>query len=117
MMNTQLCLSPKDGNSSYRLHNVHGLPFIHYGYFCFLPEELSHVRFLDLKQAIFKKEQLFIEGYFHPGERHTQVQVTSPYRGFSVAQSHLTLCNPIGCSTPGFPVLHYPPEFVQIHVH
>ena len=24
----------------------------------------------------------------------------------SVAHSHLTLCNPINCSTPGFPVLH-----------
>ena len=28
-----------------------------------------------------------------------------------------TLCNPMGCSMPGFPVLHYLPEFAQIHVH
>ena len=35
----------------------------------------------------------------------------------SVTQSCLTLCNPIDCSTPGFPVLHYLPEFVQTHVH
>ena len=27
-----------------------------------------------------------------------------------------TLCDPIGCSTPGFPVLHYLPEFGQTHV-
>ena len=27
------------------------------------------------------------------------------------------LCNPMNCSTPGFPVLHYLPEFAQIHVH
>ena len=27
------------------------------------------------------------------------------------------LCVPMGCSTPGFSVLHYPPEFAQIHVH
>ena len=27
------------------------------------------------------------------------------------------LCNPTNCSTPGFPVLHYLPEFAQIHVH
>ena len=24
-----------------------------------------------------------------------------------------TLCNPMGCSTPDFPVLHYLPEFTQ----
>ena len=26
-----------------------------------------------------------------------------------------TLCDPMDCSTPGFPVLHYLPEFAQIH--
>ena len=35
----------------------------------------------------------------------------------SVAQSCLTLCEPIDCSTPGFPVYHQLPEFAQIHVH
>ena len=35
----------------------------------------------------------------------------------SVAKSCLTLCNPMECSTPGFPVLHYLPESAQIHVH
>ena len=35
----------------------------------------------------------------------------------SVAKSHLTLCDPMDCSTPGLPVLHYLPEFVQIHFH
>ena len=28
-----------------------------------------------------------------------------------------TLCNSINCSTPGFPVLPYLPEFAQTHVH
>ena len=28
-----------------------------------------------------------------------------------------TLCNPMDCSMPGFPVLHYLPEFTQTHVH
>ena len=27
------------------------------------------------------------------------------------------LCDPMGCSTPGFPVLHRLPEFAQTHVH
>ena len=29
----------------------------------------------------------------------------------------LTVCNPMDCSTPGSTVLHYLPEFAQIHVH
>ena len=29
------------------------------------------------------------------------------------AQSYLTLCEPMNCSTPGFPVLHYFLEFAQ----
>ena len=35
----------------------------------------------------------------------------------SVAQSCLTLREPVDCSTPGFPVLHYLPEFAQIHIY
>ena len=34
----------------------------------------------------------------------------------SVAQSCPTLCDSMNCSTPGFPVLHYLPEFAQNHV-
>ena len=37
--------------------------------------------------------------------------------GGSVAQLCLTLCDPVDCSTPGFPVLPYLLEFVQTHVH
>ena len=35
----------------------------------------------------------------------------------SVAQSCLTLCDPMNCSTPGFPVHHQLPELAQTHVH
>ena len=35
----------------------------------------------------------------------------------SVAQSCLTLCDPMDCSMPGFPVLHHLTELVQTHVH
>ena len=35
----------------------------------------------------------------------------------SVAKSCLTLCDPMDCSMPGFPVLHYLPEFAQVHIH
>ena len=35
----------------------------------------------------------------------------------SVAKSCLTLCDPLGGSMPGFPVLHHLLEFTPIHVH
>ena len=42
---------------------------------------------------------------------HISVQCTS------IAQSCQTLCNPVDCSTPGFPVHHRLPELPQTHVH
>ena len=35
----------------------------------------------------------------------------------SVAQSYLTLCNPLDCSMPGFPVHHWLTELTQTPVH
>ena len=35
----------------------------------------------------------------------------------SVAQLYLNLCDPMECSTPGLPVHHQLPEFIQTHVH
>ena len=35
----------------------------------------------------------------------------------SVAQSYPTVCDPMDCSTPGFPVHHQLPELTQTHVH
>ena len=35
----------------------------------------------------------------------------------SVTQSCLTLCDPMDCSTPGFPVHHQLSELTQTHVH
>ena len=34
-----------------------------------------------------------------------------------VTKSCLTICNPMDCSLPAFPVLHYPSKFAQTHVH
>ena len=31
--------------------------------------------------------------------------------------SHVRLCDPMGCSTPGFPVHHQLRELAQTHVH
>ena len=35
----------------------------------------------------------------------------------SAAQSSLALCDPMDCSTPGFPVLDHLLEFAQTHIH
>ena len=35
----------------------------------------------------------------------------------AAAQSCPTLCNPVDCRTPGFPVRHQFPELTQTHVH
>ena len=35
----------------------------------------------------------------------------------SVTQLCLTLCDPMDCSTPGFPIHHQLPELAQTHVH
>ena len=40
-----------------------------------------------------------------------------PVQFSSVAQSCLTLCDPMNQSTPGLPVHHQLPEFTQTHVH
>ena len=40
-----------------------------------------------------------------------------PHQFSSVTQSCLTLCDPVDCSMPGFPVHHQLPEFAQTHVH
>ena len=49
----------------------------------------------------------------HSGDKgmYSQVQFSS------VAQSYPTLCGPMDCSTPGFPVHHQLPELAQTHVH
>ena len=40
-----------------------------------------------------------------------------PVQFSSAAQLCLTLCDPMHCSTPGFPVHHQLPELAQTHVH
>ena len=50
----------------------------------------------------------------------TKICMTNAYFNHefsSVAQSCLTLCNPMNRSTPGLPVHHQLPEFTQTHVH
>ena len=50
---------------------------------------------------------------------HTHTHTPAKYKlqFTSVAQSCLSLCDPMNYSTPGFPVHHQLPEFTQTHVH
>ena len=48
-----------------------------------------------------------------------KVKEESEKVGFSSVQSLScpTLCDPMNCSTPGIPIHHHLPEFIQTHVH
>ena len=52
-----------------------------------------------------------------PLKSHVTYNVISIVVPCSVAKSCPTLCNPMDCSTLGFPVLHCLLEFAQTHVH
>ena len=53
----------------------------------------------------------------HTGEIRSLTRLTNkPYR-CSAVKLCPTICNPMDCSMPGFPVLHHLPEFAQTHVH
>ena len=51
------------------------------------------------------------------GEMYGESNMETYIQFSSVAQSCLTLCNPMNRSTPGLPVHHQLPEFTQTHVH
>ena len=79
-------------------------------------QEGSH---LQARKRIFHASTLISD--FHPPKvLENKFLLFKPPRSFvvcSVAQSCPTLCNPMDCCTPGFPVLHYHLWFVQTHVH
>ena len=50
-------------------------------------------------------------------QTNTQLHSSHTVQLSSVAQSCLTFCNPIDCSTPGFPVHHQLLELTQTHIH
>ena len=50
-------------------------------------------------------------------KRCVKINVRISFQLSSVAQSCLTLCNPVNRSTPGLPVHHQLPELPQTHAH
>ena len=54
----------------------------------------------------------------HPQREETTVMIFVEHLLHAllfVPQSCPTLCDPVECSTPGFPVLHHLPEFAETH--
>ena len=51
------------------------------------------------------------------GEQFMGLQESNRTQFSSVAQSCLTLCDSMDCSTPGLPVHHQLPQFTQTHAH
>ena len=79
--------------------------------------------FNDLKKRKWKDtlqfENIFtihttVKGYY---QEHKKNFFISSVQFSSVAESCLTLCDPMDCSMPGFPVHHQLPQFTQTHVH
>ena len=64
------------------------------------PRELSVISFFPLSET---------EGLTFP--------CTGPWWLFFSGSVMSTLCYPMDCSTPGFPVLHHLLEFAETHVH
>ena len=68
--------------------------------------------------AVFKLYilQLYLKG--RKKQRETETERKNRYIQISsVTQSCLTLCDPMDCSMPGFPIHHQFREFTQTHVH
>ena len=51
-----------------------------------------------------------------PGKQTLKME-TPQFGSVQSLQSCLTLCDPMDCSMPGFPVHHQLPELAQTHVH
>ena len=83
-------------------------------------ELIPMIMLLYLAKEIFT-EVMNVHNQFASSLHQKECKISSRQSYFiisasSITQLCLTLCNPIDCSTPGFPV-HHLPEISQIHVH
>ena len=73
---------------------------------------------ISSKHNQFSRSQSQQVNFPHILEEKKKAKYTKPSQHIgSVAQSCLTLCDPLNCSTPGLPVHHQLPELAQTHVH
>ena len=69
------------------------------------------------KITLSPKNNKLDESIYNIYDKKNQPSIKSfPLQFSSVAQSCQTLCNPMDCSTQGFPVHHQLPELAQTHV-
>ena len=71
--------------------------------------------FSSCPQSLPASESFQMSQLFAWGGQSTGVSALASC--YSVSKLCLALCDPVDCSTPGFPVLHYLSEFAQTHVH
>ena len=74
--------------------------------------QLSREEFATNLLKLFQK--IAEEGTLSNPLHNATIQFSSVHFSRSVVP---TLCDPMNCCTPGFPVHHQLPEFTQIHVH
>ena len=84
---------------------------IHYHFLCFLCSNYAKPSFISSNFSFKRAETLLLIATAQLSVQFSSVQLGS------VAQSCLTLCDPMNHSTPGLPVHHQLLEFTQTHVH
>ena len=73
---------------------------------------------MSLNRGIYKEDVHMYNGILFSHIKDWNWVISSSVQFSSVQSvSHVRLCDPMNCSTPGFPVHHQPPEFTQTHVH
>ena len=84
--------------------------------FCFSPlRTMSPVVYYSQVGSFYAD---FLEHFYHKWMLNFVERFYYIYQSVrSVAQSCPALCNPMDCSTPGFPVHHELPELAQTHIH
>ena len=81
------------------------------------PGQNTGVGSCSLFQRVFQTQGLVTKGEMALEGRRDKLEVSHSDQFSSVAQSCLTLCNPMDCSMPGFPVHHQLLESAHTHVH
>ena len=77
---------------------------------------LLHVA-VQFSQHHLLKRPSFLHCIFLPSLSKIRCPMVCGFQFSSVTQLCLTLCDPIDCNMPGFPVHHQLPEFTQTHFH